>query len=100
MLVLISRLPLRIQWSISTLTRLAPLPLLWLMNDWHDISLVFQSEHLKYFPLDGLGMPKYMELIRKMATEGIYWHYHDKSFRLARAKKIKKGTTEPSLNSI
>lgn len=61
------------------------------IDSWTQIFLAFMAEHVVAFPQDAPAMPKYLELILKMAAKNMDWQRYDEVFRMSRAKKVRRG---------
>ncbi len=50
----------------------------------------FQAEHLRLFPKDGPHMPKYVDLVIRMANTGMNWQHFDTTYRRKRAMRLQR----------
>jgi len=59
--------------------------------EWIRIFFSFQAEHARAFPRDGASLPRYGDLIVRMANQGMQWLVYDTNFRLKRSRRIQRG---------
>ncbi len=65
-------------------------------DEWLQIFLSFQSEHLIAFPKDAVIMPAHIDQAVKMKNAGMQWQLYDVMYRQKRVKRIARGSKKVS----